>query len=231
MTIPRQRIQDEQARCECYRLLAACFYQPHKETLLQERFFENLSLLLKRVCPDAAVISEKMGREIMKYDNEELLVEYARLFIGPYELKAAPYGSIYLDEGRKIMADSTSQVNDFYRRMGLDMDADFTELPDHIAVELEFMYYLSFKETESLNKGLTDRAAHFVSAQKEFLEHFMRKWVPVFCERMKSETDNTYYGALADCLSLFIKSNEGSFPVPAEFHKGETKADLCSAKN
>jgi len=231
VNIPRQRIQDEQARCECYRLLAACFYQPQKETFLEEGFFENLSLLLKRVCPEAAVFLEKMGREIMNYSNEELLVEYARLFIGPYELNAAPYGSIYLDEGRKIMAESTSRVNDFYHQIGLDMDTDFTELPDHIAVELEFMYYLSFKKTEALKTGSADKVTHFARAQEEFLENFMGRWVPVFCERIKSETDNPYYGALADCLSLFIKSNEGRLPVSADLDKVVTKVDLCTAKN
>ncbi|MBI5846919.1 MAG: molecular chaperone TorD family protein [Nitrospirae bacterium] len=198
---------------------------------MQEGLFENLSLLLKRVCPDAAVFSDKMGREIITYNNEELLVEYARLFIGPYELNAAPYGSIYLDEGRTIMADSTSRVNDFYRQMGLDMDADFSELPDHIAVELEFMYYLSFQQTEALKKGATDKALHFVRAQEEFLDRFMGTWVPVFCERIKAGTDNTYFEALADCLSLFIKSNGGSSPASDERGKVEIKAGLCSAKN
>ncbi|MHB8880579.1 MAG: TorD/DmsD family molecular chaperone [Thermodesulfovibrionales bacterium] len=210
-----QLIQDELARCNCYRLLAACFYQPRKETLIQEGLFENLSLLLRQICPDAAVFSDRMGREIMNYSNEELLVEYARLFVGPFELKAAPYGSVYLDPGKKLMGDSTMEVLQHYKDEGLSIDADFKELPDHIAAELEFMYYLAFKETEALKKGETDRAVRFLDAQKEFSRRFMRPWVQVFCDLLKNGTDNSYYQSLAGCLSVFI-DKAGDVPFPPE---------------
>lgn len=204
MNISRQLIEYEQARSNCYKLLAACFYQPQKETFMEEGLFENLTVLLKQACPDAVVFSEKMGQAILNYNNEDLLIDYAKLFIGPYELKAAPYGSIYLDDARKVMGDSTIEVIKIYKDEGLSIDEKFKELPDHIAVELEFMYYLIFKEIEALENSDNGRAAHFIETHELFQHRFLGKWVKPFCDKIKQGTDNEFYSSLADCLSTFV---------------------------
>ena len=214
MNISQQLIEYEQARSNCYKLLAACFYQPQKEIFMEEGLFENLTVLLKQACPDAVVFSEKMGRAILNYNNEDLLIDYAKLFVGPYELKAAPYGSIYLDEGRKIMGDSTIEVIKIYKDEGLSIDENFKELPDHIAVELEFMYYLIFKEVEALEKSETDKALNFIKTQELFLDKFLKKWVGPFCDKIKQGTDNEFYSSLADCLSVFIEKAHARNELP-----------------
>lgn len=214
MNISQQLIEYEQARSNCHKLLAACFYQPQKEIFMEEGLFENLTVLLKQACPDAVVFSEKMGQAILNYNNEDLLIDYAKLFVGPYELKAAPYGSIYLDEGRKIMGDSTIEVIKIYKDEGLSIDENFKELPDHIAVELEFMYYLIFKEVEALEKSETDKALNFIKTQELFLDKFLKKWVGPFCDKIKQGTDNEFYSSLADCLSVFIEKAHARNELP-----------------
>ena len=155
-----------------------------------------------------------MGQAILNYNNEDLLIDYAKLFVGPYELKAAPYGSIYLDEGRKIMGDSTIEVIKIYKDEGLSIDENFKELPDHIAVELEFMYYLIFKEVEALEKSETDKALNFIKTQELFLDKFLKKWVGPFCDKIKQGTDNEFYSSLADCLSVFIEKAHARNELP-----------------
>jgi putative dimethyl sulfoxide reductase chaperone len=203
MDISQQVIDYERARSECYRLLAACFYKPKRETFLEDRLFENLTLFLRIVCPDAAALSEKMSKTIMKYSNEDLLVEYAKLFMGPFELQAAPYGSVYLDEGGKIMGDSTMEVIKTYRAEGLSLDENFLEPPDHITAELEFMYYLVFRVIEALEKSDNDKADHFIGTQERFQNRFLG-WIKPFCDRIAAGTENEFYISLASCLSTFV---------------------------
>lgn len=206
--------RNESYRGDCYKLLAACFYQPAKEIFLEEGLFENLSGLLKQVCPDAAVFSDTMKRGILNYGAEDLLVEYAKLFVGPYELKAAPYGSVYLDGGGKTMGDSTMEVLKIYNNEGLAIADDFRELPDHIAVELEFMYYLISRETEALKESDTETAVRFFRVRDSFKHAFLGKWVAPFCEKIKEETENSFYRALSDCLSVFIAKELEGEAVP-----------------
>jgi TorA maturation chaperone TorD len=200
-------ILNEKIRGDCYRLLSACFYQPDRSLFVQEYLLRNLAEGLKRVCSSASVFAEKMEEAIATYTNEELLVDYAKLFVGPNELIAPPYGSIYLDKERKVMGDSTIKTMELYREAGLAINDDFKELPDHIAVELEFMYYLIFKETEALEKSDIDTAHKFIKMQQEFLNSFLGLWINNFCEKIKNGTDNEFYLALAECVSAFIMNS------------------------
>lgn len=204
----------ERLRADCYRLLAACFYYPRKQVLIEEDFFKNLTHTLKRVCATAAVFSEKMEEEISSSSEEELLVDYAKLFVGPNKLKAPPYGSVYLDKDRKIMGNSTVKVMELYRESGLSMSNDFKELPDHIAVELEFMYYMAFKEAEAVEKSETDTALHMLSMQHEFFGRFLGQWIIPFCEKIKEGADTAFYQSLADCVSTFVLNT----PIPDDIH-------------
>lgn len=193
---------------DCFRLLSACFYSPRKKLYLEENLFTNLSMLIEAVCPAATIFAAQMERAIQKYSNEDLTVEYAKLFVGPYELKAPPYGSVYLDPGRKVMGDSTMRVARIYVEMRLSIDDDFKAPPDHISAELEFMYYLIHKEVEALEKSEADEALALKETQKVFLDEFLRRWIPPFCAKIKEGTDNEFYGALADCLSSFIDQSD-----------------------
>lgn len=107
------------------------------------------------------------------------------------------------------MGPSTMETIRFYEEEGLARDENFNELPDHIAVELEFMYFLIFKEAEALQKGESERAGEYRQKQESFRSRFIDKWVPAFCGNMKEGTDNGFYLALADCLLTLIS------PAPA----------------
>ncbi|MBI5025208.1 MAG: molecular chaperone TorD family protein [Nitrospirae bacterium] len=151
-----------------------------------------------------------MGKAISHYSNEDLAIDYAKLFVGPYELNAPPYGSVYLDGERRVMGDSTMEVIDMYQQAGLSIDDDFKEVPDHITAELEFMYYLIFKEIEAIGRSEIERVEQFVKTQEQFLNKFLGQWIKPFCEKIKEGTDNEFYITLADCVSTFVLNSNPS---------------------
>jgi putative dimethyl sulfoxide reductase chaperone len=191
---------------EAFRFLAGCFYQPKKELLEGAEFLPALIGDLEEICPAAVSYVKSMQESLTEYTEEELAVEYARLFVGPFGLKAPPYGSIYLDSGRTVMGPSTMEAISFYEREGLSRDKDFHELPDHIAVELEFMYFLTYRQVEALQKGDDELAKEFQAKANEFKSRFMNNWIPCFYKNIKAETDNKFYSALADCLDLVMNT-------------------------
>lgn len=209
-------ILKEKTRGDCYRFLSACFYQPQKELFLQEKLFENLTAALKEICPDAVISSDRMKSAVLNCSDEELSVEYARLFMGPFELVAPPYGSVYLDGARQVMGDSTVETIKMYEAEGLSMDNEFKELPDHITVELEFMNFLIYKEIEALEKSEFDKALNLIKVQELFLDKFLKRWVKLFCDKIKEGTDNEFYTSLADCVSIFIGNACPGDDIPEE---------------
>ncbi len=199
-------MQDKQARSESYRLLAACFYPPDGSWLdEQETFFEDLNGVLNPVCPEAAELSLHLKQAVGQSELAELSIEYARLFVGPFELLAPPYGSIYLERQRQVMGDSTMAVLKMYQEYGLKIADDFKELPDHVAVELEFMYYLSYKEIEALQQADQENALSCFSAQKQFMNLALKGFIPPFCKKINIETAHRFYSSLADCVLTFVQ--------------------------
>ncbi len=196
----------EKARGDCYRFLSACFYLPQKEIFLEEGLLQNLTKVLNQINPDVAVLSNEMERAFVQYSDEELAVEYSKLFVGPYGLKAPPYGSVYLDKERRVMGDSTIEVIRIYEEAGLTISDDFMELPDHIAAELEFMYFLIFKEIEALERYELYTAIRFLEMQNRFLKRFLWRWIQPFTEKIKKGTENKFYHRLSDCIINFVKN-------------------------
>lgn len=216
-------ISRERARGDCCRFLSACFYQPKRDLFLREGLFKSLAAALSRVSVDAAAAADAMEKSFLKYSEEDLTVDYAKLFVGPDELIAPPYGSVYLDEETRLMGDSTMEVIDAYREAGLSMDEEFMEVPDHITAELEFMYYLIFKEVEAIEKSEDNTALYFMGMRESFFSRSLGQWILPFCEKIKEGTDNEFYKSLAVCLSAFAGSLRPGDDIPGALESGTLK--------
>lgn len=198
----------EQRWADSYRLLAACFYQPERGMFVEEKVCESLGEVLSHLCPEAEEAATKMGNALVRTNDEDLSVEYARLFVGPFELAAPPYGSVYLEKQRRVMGETTMATLKKYQEAGLFLDADLKEPPDHIALELEFMHYLSARISGALQGEDGGRVSSLRQRRTEFLDSFLGQWVGPFCASIKEATENDYYRALSDCLTAVIACAE-----------------------
>ncbi|MCL7488708.1 MAG: molecular chaperone TorD family protein [Desulfobulbaceae bacterium] len=197
-------VEKKLRQSDCFKLLAACFYEPDREMFLQERLCDNLvSLFSSCGYVPAAEAARTMLVALSELSDDELKVEYARLFVGPFELVAPPYGSVYLEEKKRLMGDSTVAVQKMYQEAGLSLDVK--EAPDHIALELEFMHYLCLAESEAGAKRQRKEAQRLNKMQTEFMTRLLGPWIPPFCENIRQGTDNGFYLNLADCLEGFIQ--------------------------
>ncbi|MGI9535464.1 MAG: TorD/DmsD family molecular chaperone [Desulfocapsaceae bacterium] len=202
---------DAITRGNCFKLLAACFYEPEKDLFVEENLCQNLRDLLDGWASGAAKAASDMGLALSNLNQEELSISHAELFIGPFELIAPPYGSVYLEKNRQIMGDTTIDVLKSYEEAGLSVDEK--EPSDHIAIELEFMSFLSTREAEARAQGNTIEAENFFGQQKDFYNNYLR-WVPNFCEAIKKGTKSPFYQSLADCLDRLIMTCQKCYGAP-----------------
>ncbi len=196
---------ERMASADIFRIFSASFYLPDTALYVEERLFENLVTLLGPVCASAKSNAQKLAKAFVAYPEEDLLVEYSRLFVGPNELLAPPYGSVYLEEGGRVMGKTTLAVRKMYGEAGLSLDNDVKQPDDHISLELEFMYYLIHKELEAGEKGNIEQSGQWRNQQKLFLVSYLAPWVPAFAERIRQGTGNRFYTSLADCLEAYVK--------------------------
>jgi len=198
-------IFQQRARADSFRLLAECYRLPSSELA---DCITDLEHNIATVCPEAALHVQKMMDEFESTDTlEALTVDYARLFVGPYELLAPPYGSVYLDGERQIMGESTLEARNKYREEGLDTSTDFRDPPDHITAELEFMYFLILKETEAIGNSDIETTLRFIEKQRAFLREHLGAWVFDFAESIEEKAETAFYKDLARATKAFIEQN------------------------
>lgn len=192
------------AREDLCRLLAACYYEPEPD-FAAEGLFDNLLAAARQV--DAAFVphAQAMGEGFRATDAQALLLDYTRLFLGPMNILAKPYGSVWLDEDKTLMNDSTMAVLELYKEADFEMDEEFRELPDHIAAELEFLYLLIFRANEALRAGDTPQLEQARSLKQRFLDQHLGRWVGPFTTAMRSNAQTDYYRQLADLTEKFVK--------------------------
>lgn len=193
----------EKYRSDIYRALSSCYNPPEKS------IGDNLKRLEAGLCATGSnAISQvvmmrgELNTAVTVFDLE---VQFAKLFIGPYQILAPPFGSIYLDNKRQIMGDSTQDVVKRYLAAGLTVDEGFNNPPDHISAELEFMHVLIIEELNCLRNGCADDATACLVQQFEFLDSHLGQWIEAFTNLTIQETELPYFRYLAIATRQFIK--------------------------
>lgn len=181
-------------RGNAYKFLAECYHLPDDELLaLLEKPPENIDL------PTDALTGD------VSNDLAKLRVEYARLFVGPFEVLAPPYGSVYLEDEDRVMTQSTLDVLNEYRQEGLEVDEK--EPPDHVAMELEFLYVLVVRELEAIGERDIERAAASLRKQDRFLEYHLGAWVEEFTDAVEANAETEFYRELARTTRQFVTAD------------------------
>ncbi|HZK85293.1 MAG TPA: molecular chaperone TorD family protein [Desulfosporosinus sp.] len=163
---------------------------------------------------ESALIHEGVGK-ISKYlDNQDVLSEevfnqlhwdYTRMFIGPYELKAPPWESAYLNKEHLLFQEETLNVRRAYLKYAF-LPKDYGhEADDHLGLELDFMYQLSELAKTKVNQQDVIGLIEVLEDQKAFLENHLLMWVPDFSKNMAENAQTQFYEGMAMILAGFLE--------------------------
>jgi DMSO reductase family type II enzyme chaperone len=220
------------ARAVIYRVLARCYSYPDVELLelfenaRAEEISQSLCCLGLSAETMTSVTDWLAGCRSREAALMELEKDFIRLFARPYpETLIQPYSSVYLDEQRRVWGASTAEAARLYEAAGLGMSKDFHDLPDHIAVELEFASYLIGEQ----QKGATDNNSavrHLAAIEKRFLVEHLFRWAPAFFSRVSEQSRSAFYGTTALMGHEFVDwdiqhpdGGPGHRPVEAAEHE------------
>ena len=191
------------AREDLCRFLSACYYEPAVE-FEEEHLFDSMLVAATRIDPDLADQARQLGAAFQAQDMQTLLVDYTRLFFGPIQPLASPYGSSWLKMPVQTEENLPPAVLELYNAGGFEIDEDFRELPDHVAVELEFLYLLTFNKNHAEAAGSAEEAAAAELLQRRFLSEHLGAWIGSFAASVKTGAETDFYRELADLTERFV---------------------------
>jgi TorA maturation chaperone TorD len=178
----------ETVNANLYLVLSRAFSSP---TVMEQDDVARLRQLspgLPAALQEAALsLADEWERGLTR--REELALAYARLFLGPFEILASPYASFYLEPDQRLMGEVSRSVAGFYVEAGLDPGPGPREAPDHVALEWEFMYFLTTGED------------HWIERRQAFAATHLARWIPSLAGAIKRAGQHAFYDALAVLLT------------------------------
>jgi TorA maturation chaperone TorD len=192
------------AREDLCRFLSACFYEPAQE-FSEENLFDSMLVAASRLDPELANQARKLGEAFAAQNLQTLLVDYTRLFMGPIQMLAKPYGSSWLKTSVPNEDNPPPAVLELYNEGGFEIDADFMELPDHVAVELEFLYLLIFNQNQAFKAGKLEDMSSTESLKQRFLSEHLGAWIAPFSAAVSAHAETAFYRELALFTERFVR--------------------------
>jgi TorA maturation chaperone TorD len=112
------------------------------------------------------------------------------------------FESVY-NEG-KLFDESTFRIARLYYEAGLKVEEDFRLPPDHIAVELEFMAFLCFKELEGIKAGDAKIVDYSRELQNRTLTEHLRPFALAVAANLGKHAKTGLYQGTAKVMSTFF---------------------------
>jgi len=137
--------------------------------------------------------------------NEYYNVDFTNLFL----MHLVPYESFYTRDDQMIESGGDNPVLELYNELDFSVELDKARVvsPDHMGVELEFMYMLSVATLNALQSDDKDALCELFQVQRAFLKEHLLEWAPLFLINAKRESRTPLYHDGTELTLEFLLSD------------------------
>jgi len=151
--------------------------------------------------------------EGVNWGIQDLRDEHRRVFSNVIALDCPPYETLFGNDHVFGQSYVMGDISGFYTAFGLQLSQDIHERLDHLAVALEFLHYLAYKESYALCHDGPEKVQTVVDAEKKFVKEYIGRWVPLFSEMLKNTADYGLYKCIADLTTAWVNFEIGFLSV------------------
>lgn len=141
-------------------------------------------------------------------DYQNLHWDYTRMFIGPFDIPAPPWESVYVRKDQLLFQSNTMQVRRLYENFGYEIKDKNIEAEDHIGLELDFMFHLNQLSIEAIEEDTiktTSNLSYLIAEQQRFLKTHLLAFVPDFSKDIIEHADTMFYSGMAKILKGYLE--------------------------
>lgn len=209
------------ARASLYRLLVDALSYPDAETatLMRGANLDDALVAARLLDADCAAAVRALRRALAGLNAGEAERAFVATFGHARPQVVVPYECPYVTTNLFQESDALADIAGFYRAFGVEPSPQRAERHDHIAIELEFMYLLTFKEARAAEGAMDAEAEICRDAQRSFLSAHLGRWGTRFFELLGGPDTSHYYAAVARAGANFLRSEAARFAVAPELTK------------
>jgi TorA maturation chaperone TorD len=197
-----QMLEDIGNRIALYALISRLMMVEVDEPFLDQIESDEALLALLPNYRDWNKRTELSKKELVdQYFN----VDFANLFI----MHLVPYESFYVRDDQMIESGGDNPVLPLYNALDFRVELEKARVvsPDHIGVELEFMYMLCSAQKKALEENDAEAVCELLSVQHGFLKDHLLAWAPMFLINAKRESRTPLYHDGTELTLEFLLSD------------------------
>lgn len=195
-------------RAVVFKLLAAIYRDEVPEDLIKKMQAREFATRLESASGEGLSAGGAAGIKrlvdlLSKTDGaavfKDACYDYAELFLNAGVAPVFIYESVYAKGEPVVMQEPVFRIRKCFREAGVHKAEDYRDLDDHIAVEFEFIGWLS----EKIAGGQSGLLKLMVDFEREHLT-----WVAGFCEDLAKYAQSNFYKAMAEITAAVVSGDQ-----------------------
>ncbi len=217
-----ESVEDLLAASQVYQFLSTCLLEPNKEALEMLNNKDYMSEVKSCISisgnNEMLETFELLQKGLEGADVEKLEWGYRATFgAATVAMDCPPYEMYYSGSQIWQQTQDLADISGFYKAHGIQMEEDTTTSRwDHVAVELEFLHFLTYKLAYAIENHSAEEQEACLSAKKKFLYAHIGRWIKAFSTSVVKKTPEDFYRQAATLASVFVHKEMAKLSVEAE---------------
>jgi TorA-specific chaperone len=199
-----------QVRSTIYQLLSSLFAKEVDHKTLHELTCTQAQAFWSQLAsePDFKADVDVLVTELAKLNSDKALLElsadYCGLFLVGTKHSASPYASLYLNNSSSdkpatkgneplLFGEQHQQMTQFLKQSQLQVQSEFPEPADHLAVILAYIAHISMHSRHQ--------------EQLLFIRNYLANWLPKLVAKIANVDTGKFYIALAQLTLAWVESD------------------------
>jgi DMSO reductase family type II enzyme chaperone len=194
------------ARAALYQLLSQALAYPSHEVVeaLMETDLPQAREAVSHLPSELATALSAFDEHLRDADTGQLQDLHRTVFSHVMSADCPPCETFYTARHVFQETQELSDIGGFYRAFSLEMAEK--ERLDHICVELEFMHFLTYKESYAFTHHGSEKARFCRGVQRQFMQDHLGRWAIQFARNMARKADGGYLGSVAALTEAFASA-------------------------
>ena len=217
-----ENVEELLAASQIYQFLSTCLLEPNTKALemLNNKDYVSEVKSCISVSGNNEMLEtfELLQKGLEGADVENLGLGYRDTFGGAtVAMDCPPYEMYYSGSQIWQQTQDLADISGTYKAYGIEIEENSTTSRwDHVAVELEFLHFLTYKLAYAIENGSEEEQESCLSAKKKFLHAHIGRWIKAFSVSVVKKTPEDFYRQAATLASTFVHIEMVKLSVDAE---------------
>ncbi len=206
-----ENVEDLLAASQIYQFLSTCLLEPNKEAvdlLNNKEYMEEVKICLGlHGNGELSETFNDLQEGLQGADVETLSQGYHATFGGAtVAMDCPPYEMYFSGSHIWQQTQDLSDISGFYKAYGIEIEEDKASSRrwDHIAVELEFLHFLTYKLAYAIENHSDEKQEACLSGKKKFLNSHIGRWIHAFATSASKKTPEAFYRHATKLADSFV---------------------------